>query len=111
MVDLLQKDLEIKTIKKSNGDLAIQQTQSRELRATIIENIKQALLETFDIDATMGSDGLVIIVPNDNEGYIPVVLDIKMKSLDYDYETATKDYNDKLKAKEEKKAKKAATTK
>ena len=114
MKELLLKELELKTTKKSNGDLAIQQTQGREIKATVMKLVKETLTATFDVDCLMSVDGLVILAPNNEYGAIPLTLDIKVKSLDYDYQAATDEYIQKQKAKEEKEAekkKKAATTK
>lgn len=117
-MELIKHDLEIKTTTKSNGDLAIQQTMARSLKTEMLKTLKDLIEATYEIDTLRNDEGIVMLVPNDDLGVIPVALDIKVKSLDYDYETATKDYNDKLKEKadkkaktEQKKAKTAATTK
>lgn len=101
-MELIKHDLEIKTITKTNGDLAIQQTMARSLKTEMLASLKLLVEATYGIDTLRNDEGIVMLVPNDELGVIPVALDIKVKSLDYDYETATKDYKDKLKAKAEK---------
>ena len=101
MNELLERNRVINA-KQNKFGLVIEQKQSRELKATITNRIIDCLKENFDIDTRMTSAGMFIEIPNENEGSIPVLLDIVMKPLDTDLETLEEEYKQKLKEKEEK---------
>ena len=86
----------------------IEQKQSRALKAELMGKVSALIKETYDVDTAQTSDGLYLLIPNDEEGSIPVLLDIKMKPLDTDIETLTAEYQKKQEEKAEKAAAAAA---
>lgn len=117
MKNLLDKTLTFKSQKNKRGDLVIQQTEGRELKKTLMQELISNIAATYDVEVGMTDEGLAIAIPNEEEGSIYITLDIKVKPLDYDMDTAVMDYSSKQaqkeeakKKKSEDKAKKAATT-
>lgn len=109
MKELIAKNLEIKSHENRYG-LTIEQKQSRELKAKITQDITETLLLTYDIDIAITCEGAYLLIPNENEGVIPVVLDIKMKPLDTDIDTLVEEFKAKVEEKKAKAEKKKATT-
>ena len=103
-MELLKKDLQLKTSQRKNtNETYIQQTQARELKNELLLKIKDILLNVCDVDIIRTGDGLVVLIPNNDYGVIPTTLDIKIKSLDFDYEVSQQEYIEKQNAKKEKK--------
>ncbi len=109
MKELIAKNLEIKSHENRYG-LTIEQKQSRELKALVTKDIVETLTATYDIDIAMTCEGVYLLIPNENEGIIPVVLDIKMKPLDTDIDTLTEEFQKKIEEKKAKAEKKKATS-
>lgn len=105
---LLQPNLEVSTTVRKTGETMVQQTQSRLLKQEVMKKIKGILEENFDMDMVETGEGIIMLVANDELGCIPLALDVKVKSLDYDYEAAEAQYQEKLNARKEREAKKAA---
>lgn len=94
-----EKDFTVSQTKKGEK---IKQTEHRELKS----NIMSALLEDLKekgLAIGMSKDGIVIEMPNDNLGAIPVELDIKVKGLDYDTLQAVENYRFEKEEKEKRK--------
>lgn len=91
-----------KQTKKKNGEIAIQQTESRTLKGEILQQLNALIASTYDIEVIRTGEGLIILLPNDELGAIPIALDVKIKSLDFDYLASQAQYQEKLQAKEEK---------
>lgn len=105
---LLDSNLEVKTTVRKTGETMVQQTQSRLLKQEVMKKIKALLEETYDMDMVETGEGIIMLVANDDLGCIPLALDVKVKSLDFDYEAAEAQYKEKLEARQEREAKKAA---
>lgn len=104
---LLSPELVVTTHENKFGT-TIEQKQSRALKAELMGKVSALIKETYDVDTAQTSDGLYLLIPNDEEGFIPVLLDIKMKPLDTDIETLTAEYQkkqEKKAAKEKKESK------
>lgn len=91
-----------KQTKKKNGEIAIQQTESRTLKSEILQELNSLIANTYDIEVIRTGEGLIILLPNEELGAIPVALDVTIKSLDFDYLASQAQYQEKLQAKEEK---------
>lgn len=80
----------------------ISQGEQNELKAGLT-NALQADLGEAGIESYVTQQGIVIVIPNDMEGAIPVELNIITKPLDLDYHILHEEWQDKLKARAEKK--------
>ena len=105
---LLDPKLEVKTTIRKTGESMVQQTQSRLLKQEVMKKIKALLEENYDMDMVETGEGIIMLVANDDLGSIPFAFDVKVKSLDFDYEAAEEQYKEKLEARQEREAKKAA---
>ena len=74
---------DLKTNVNANGTITIQQTQRNELRAKVVEEFYNFLLEQ-KLDVFMTNGGIVIALENENIGTISLELKIAFKSLDFD---------------------------
>lgn len=101
-MELFDSNYTFKQTKKKNGEIAIQQTESRNLKNTILSQLNELIADTYEIDVIRTAEGLILLLPNDELGTIPVALDVKIKSLDFDYLASQEQYDGKIKAKEEK---------
>lgn len=108
MLELLPKNLQLKTLTNAKGNLVIQQTQSRELKKTIISTLLDLLTTSYDVETGLTGDGIAIAIPNEEDGSVYLTLDIKVKPLDYDMDTEILDYKQKQEEKLAKKEKKEA---
>ena len=95
-----------KTKFKVNEKGNIAQLQARELKYQLQHETQKIVEEHFNIETLETSDGIVLLLPNEEEGIIPCTLTIKVKNLDYDYETARKEFIEKQEEKEKKKKEK-----
>lgn len=91
-----------KTTTRKSGELALQQTEARTLKLQALAQVQELLSQAYDLEIIQTGDGLIMLVPNEELGVIPMALDIKVKSLDYDYETAQQEYQQKQQAKQKK---------
>jgi hypothetical protein len=74
---------ELKITHGAKGD-TIHQTQRNMVKAALIDAIQADLADELGIDALRTSDGVAVLMDNESEGGVPFVLDIAMKSFDYD---------------------------
>ena len=74
---------ELKITHGAKGD-TIHQTQRNSVKAALIDAIQADLAAELGIDALRTSDGVGVVMDNEGEGGVPFVLDIAMKSFDYD---------------------------
>ena len=102
MNELVARNLVVESHSNKFG-LVISQNQSRELKAQILSKITEKLSENFDVEFVRTAEGYFMLIPNDNEGVIPVLLDVKMKPLDTDVDTLAEEYKQKQAEKEAKK--------
>lgn len=85
-------------------DDKINQSDRNAIRAMLMDAL------CVDLGGTMTSDGIIIEIPHDELGCLMAEVTIKMKSLDYDIESAATEYQEKLTAKAEKEKAKAEKT-
>ena len=107
MESMLNKSL-IVNAKENKFGMVIEQKQSRALKAELTSKVAALIAATYDVETVQTSDGLYILIPNDEEGVIPIMMDIKMKPLDTDIETLREEYIQKQQEKAAKEAEKAA---
>ena len=107
MKNLLPLDLKVSSHANKFG-LVLEQKQSRQLKTDITNSVIETLKSVYDITTTQTLEGVYIIIPNDEEGSIIAMLDIKMKPLDTDLAALEQEYLDKV-AERQEKAKKKAT--
>ena len=74
---------ELKITHGAKGD-TIHQTQRNSVKAGLIDAIQADLAAELGVDALRTSDGVAVLMDNEGEGGVPFVLDIAMKSFDYD---------------------------
>ena len=103
---MLEKSLVI-TAKENKFGMVIEQKQSRALKSELTAKVAALLTDTYEVETVQTTEGLYVLIPNDEEGYIPVMLDIKMKPLDVDIETLRDEYTAKQEEKARKEAEKA----
>lgn len=102
MNELVARNLVVESHSNKFG-LVISQNQSRELKSQILSKVTEKLSENFDVEFVRTAEGYFMLIPNDNEGVIPVLLDVKMKPLDTDVDTMAEEYKQKQAEKEAKK--------
>lgn len=105
MKDLLNRELIINA-KENRYGMVIEQKQSRALKAELLGKVLDLITNEYDVEVRTTAEGTFLMIPNNEEGVIPVILDIKMKPLDIDVDTLEDEYNQKQKAKAEKQEKK-----
>ena len=101
-MELFNSKYIFKQTKKKNGDVVIQQTESRALKGEILQRLNNLIADTYNIEILRTDDGLIILLPNDELGAIPIALDVKIKSLDFDYLASQAQYQEKLQEKQKK---------
>ena len=79
------KALDLPVLENAVGDSLIKPSfrrlMKRDFQAALMEDLNEVLV---DAEVLLTSDGLVMVVQNDNEGFYCVQLDTKFKNLDYD---------------------------
>lgn len=105
MKDLLNRELIINA-KENRYGMVIEQKQSRALKAELLNKVIDLITNEYDIEVRATSEGTFLMIPNNEEGVIPVILDIKMKPLDTDVDTLEDEYKQKQEAKAQKQKKK-----
>lgn len=78
----------------------LKQNVRNELRTDLVDALTEALVE-LGLDAVRTEDGVAIAIPNEDLGYVPVVIGATIKDLAYDIYEAEADYKAKLEAKAE----------
>lgn len=96
-----------KTSTTAKGVYRIQQGEATKLKEIMIDLAIEALEEKYtELEIIKGAKGVLLLIPNEIEGAIPMVLDIVNKPLDFDVEEWEEEYKDKIKREEEKRQKK-----
>lgn len=72
----------------------IQQKEQTQLKKDLVDALASDL-EEAGIETYLVQKGLVVLIENDEEGAIPVEIDIITKPLDYDYLGLHEEYLDK----------------
>ena len=112
-----KKDMRYKvdTVFKVTEKGAINQVQRNQFKKDLEDDFIEIVKNTLDWTMTRTSEGILIEVPNNEEGIIPIIFSLKVKNLGIDTETLKQDYQDKQDAKkkkaEEKERKKQADIK
>lgn len=101
-MELFDSKYVFKQTTRKNGEVAIQQTESRNLKNEILQRLNNLITESYNIEILRTDEGLIILLPNDELGAIPIALDVKIKSLDFDYLASQAQYQEKLQEKQEK---------
>jgi len=100
----------VKALKLSITDKgAIKQTERNNLKNEMLAELIKDLPSGLVVGRA--KEGIILELPNDNEGALPIVLDIKFKNVDYDTVTPVKDYTQAQAEKVEKAKEKAEKTK
>jgi elongation factor P--beta-lysine ligase len=84
---------------KTTGE-KIQQTQRNNLKTEILQAIQEHMPQ--DIVIGRAKEGIILEFPNDELGAIAVVLDIKIKDLEFDVTVPIQELENSIKEKEEK---------
>lgn len=105
----------VDTVFKVTEKGAINQVQRNQFKKDLEDDFIEIVKNTLDWTMTRTSEGILIEVPNNEEGIIPIIFSLKVKNLGIDTETLKQDYQDKQDAKkkkaEEKERKKQADIK
>lgn len=88
-------------LRESKGK--IQQTDSRKLKATLHELLTEMLTE-YGFEVYEIQNGLVVEIPNEELGAIPIEIKAIVKNLNFDTDTHVTEYQEKLKRAKEKQA-------
>ena len=73
----------LKITRGAKGD-TIHQTQRNAVKAGLMEAFLEDMKEELNIDVIRTADGIAFLIDNDEQGGVPVVLDIAMKNFNYD---------------------------
>lgn len=72
------------TISQGTSGEAIKQNERNEIKAQLLQAIATDLSQLLGVDVLKVDKGFGFMLPHDTEGSIPMVLDLTIKSLDYD---------------------------
>lgn len=92
---------QLKITNGAKGD-SIHQTQRNQIKRDLLAAIQADLASELDADALHTPDGIGIVIDNEEQGGVPLVLDIAMKSFEYDVFEQNDRYNENQLLKEEK---------
>lgn len=67
----------------ANGE-AIKQTERNEIKSELLQAIALDLSQLLGVDILKVDKGFGFMLPNDNEGSVPMVIDLTVKSMDFD---------------------------
>ena len=102
---LLDSKLKLITLKNKKGNLVIEQKQARKLRLEVMDYLINLIHnDNNNYTITRGAvGGFYLEIPNENDGAIIINIDVSIKPLDTDLLVIQQEYEQKLKAKENKK--------
>jgi len=83
---------ELKITHGAKGD-TIHQTQRNAVKAGLMEAIQADIAAELGVDALRTADGVAVLMDNEEHGGVPFVLDVAMKSFDYDVYAMHDGYN------------------
>ena len=86
---------------------SIHQTQRNAVKRGFLDAIQKDLVECLNVEALRTAQGVGVLIDNDEQGGVPLVLDIAMKSFDYDVIGEHEAYLQDLEIKAEKAEKRA----
>ena len=75
--NLIEKTLKLNTIQNKKGDCVLEQKHSSQLKKQITDNIITTLSKKYNIDRIDTLDSTYLIIPNEEEGFLPVLLTIR----------------------------------
>jgi hypothetical protein len=67
----------------ANGE-AIKQTERNEIKSELLQAIATDLSQLLGVEILKVDKGFGFMLPNDNEGSVPMVIDLTVKSMDFD---------------------------
>jgi hypothetical protein len=67
----------------ANGE-AVKQTERNEIKSELLQAIATDLSQLLGVEMLKVDKGFGFMLPNDNEGSVPMVIDLTVKSMDYD---------------------------
>ena len=67
----------------ANGE-AIKQNERNEIKAQLLQAIATDLSQLLGVEVLKVDKGFGFMLPNDNEGAVPMVIDLTIKSMEYD---------------------------
>lgn len=67
----------------ANGE-AIKQNERNQIKAELLQAIATDLSQLLGVDVLKVDKGFGFMLPHDNEGSIPMIIDLTIKGLDYD---------------------------
>jgi len=105
IVEVLETLRTDKVLKTNSAVSQLNQIDRNKYKQLILEAFQEVLEETLANNVFRVEEGIGIEVFNEAIGYIPIVVDVRFKNLDFDLEHESMIYEQKLIAKDEKKAK------
>ena len=105
IVEVLETLRNDKVLKANSAVTQLNQIDRNKYKQLILEAFQDVLEETLANNVFRVEEGIGIEVFNETIGYIPIVVDVRFKNLDFDLEHESMIYEQKLIAKDEKKAK------
>jgi len=105
IVEVLETLRNDKVLKANSAVTQLNQIDRNKYKQLILEAFQEVLEETLANNVFRVEEGIGIEVFNETIGYIPIVVDVRFKNLDFDLEHESMIYEQKLIAKDEKKAK------
>lgn len=67
----------------ANGE-AVKQTERNEIKSELLQAIATDLSQLLGVEMLKVDKGFGFMLPNDNEGSVPMVIDLTVKSMDFD---------------------------
>lgn len=74
---------------------AVVQSERNEMKFQLTDALAAVFEEIEDIDVLQVQKGIVLLLPNEIEGSLPVEIQIITKPLDYDYDSLHEEYLEK----------------
>lgn len=105
VVEVLETLRTDNVLKTNSAVTQLNQIDRNKYKQLILEAFQEVLKETLANNVFRVEEGIGIEVFNEAIGYIPIVVDVRFKNLDFDLEHESMIYEQKLIAKDEKKAK------
>jgi len=85
-IQLFVKEFASRTLTISQGanGEAIKQTERNEIKSELLQAIATDLSQLLGVEILKVDKGFGFMLPNDNEGSVPMVIDLTVKSMDFD---------------------------
>jgi len=84
--EMFVKDFATRVLTMSSGanGEAIKQNERNEIKAQLLQAIATDLSQLLGVEVLKVDKGFGFLLPNDNEGGVPMVIDLTIKSMEYD---------------------------